>query len=360
MTAPINKKPLDTHGFTAQLAQNQSQEWVQESAKKSKDTEKTSGTKKSENIGHNKGVESLSDATSSASSSGLDFIQGSKPQLSPLTMLEQAAIKDPETMMLIIADTQGQLQQKGIEGATQEINANTLKGKQQRAERQEKLEERAQKMIEAQDAAAKAGIFGKIAGAFGISGGVLSMVVGGLLCATPFFGVGMNMVAGGALMTAASTVQTASPEAYQEILKGMSIISRELLKAAGVSEEDADMIGTTIVQAVITLTTAVLLGPVGGITAGVGGGMLSGGAQVGMAASNMVSAKHKQEADKLQADSEEFTKMLANNSIDQETTRKFMKALMDIQQESLDTIMDALTGIQDSKKQVISNLNTTI
>lgn len=299
------------------------------------------------------GVEKIS--TAEALPTGvLEAVAYSKPSLSKLSPVEQAFLKDPENMMLYVGEMQTKLMQKGIVGAQGEIESNMRKSKIQREIKQDKLEEQADELRKAQEAQKKAGVFGKLAGAFGISGGLLATIAGvGLIC-TP---LGPLMIAGGVTMMAASTVQTASPETYQKFLEYASLPISLALEGMGMSKEDAKTAGIVVAQFALSLSIASNLGPIGSIAAGVGGGVASGGAQIGMAASNIKVAGHQREADELKAEAEKFVKLLALNKMDEETIRKFMKTMMDNINSILDTVMGTLQDAQASKQTIVNNLN---
>ncbi len=300
------------------------------------------------------GLETISTASGAMPGGVLEAVAESKPVLNSLGPIEQAFLKDPESMMLYIGDMQTKLLQKSIVGAQGEIESNIHRSKVQRAIKQEKLEEQADELRKAQEAAKKAGVFGKLAGAFGISGGLLATIAGvGLLC-TP---LGPLMIAGGVTMMVSSTVQTASPETYQKFLEYASLPVSLALQSMGMSENDAKMVGIASAQFCLSLSIASNLGPIGSLVAGVGGGVASGAAQVGMAASDIKVAGHQRAADELRAEAEKFVKLLALNKMDEETIRKFMKTMMDNINTILDTVMSTLQDAQASKQTIVNNLN---
>ncbi len=305
-------------------------------------------------LGSNVGVATISTASGALPEGVFEAVAESKPALNSLSPLEYAFVKDPENMMLYVGDMQIKLLQKGIVGAQGEIENNIHRSKVQRAIKQEKLEEQADELRKAQEAAKKAGVFGKLAGAFGISGGLLATIAGVGLIGTP---LGPLMIAGGVTMMASSTVQTASPETYQKFLEYASLPVSLALQGMGMSESDAKMVGIASAQFCLSLSIASNLGPVGSLIAGVGGGVASGAAQVGMAASDIKAAGHQRAADELKAESEKFSKILALNKMDEETIRKFMKTMMDDINTILDTVMGTLQDTQASKQTIVNNLN---
>ncbi len=358
----MDKHPVSSGDVKQALAYKQNASWVsQEHDKLNSAGGKENVKKASSDLNSQLGISAISNASSTVSQGVLDALATSKPRLNELGHLEKAAIQDPEAMMLYIGSTQTKLQQKSILSASNELKNIASKNTQTRAIRQDKLEERADEMRKAQEAAKKAGFFGKLAGAFGISGGVLTVFAGVLLTATPtpFAVFGPGMIAAGSAMAVSATVQTASPETYQKVLELASYPLSLALQGAGMSEEQSKMAGMAASQLCLSGLIAGYIGPVGAITASVGGGVMSGVSQVGMAASDIKVAKHQEAADELRAKAEEFSKMLALNQINEENTRKFMKTMMDNVQAVLDTVMSALQDTQASKKSIVDNFNQT-
>lgn len=358
----MDHKPLSSADLNKTLAYQQNKSWIsQEHEKLGAAAGKENVKKASDDLSSHVGISSITNASSTVSQGVLDILATSKPKLNDLSHLEKAALQDPEAMMLYIGSTQTKLQQKSILSASNELKNIASKNTQTRAIRQEKLEERADEMREAQEAAKKAGFFGKLAGAFGISGGVLTVLVGTALMftPTPFAVFGPGMIMAGTAMTAAATVQTASPETYQKALELAAYPLSLALQGAGMSEEQSKMVGMAASQLCLSGLIAGYIGPIGGITASVGGGVMSGVSQVGMAASDIKVAKHQEAADKLRAKAEEFSKMLTLNQINEENTRKFMKTMMDNVQAVLDTVMGALQDTQASKQSIVHNFNQT-
>lgn len=358
----MSNNPIGSSDLNKTLAYNQNSNWIsQEHEKLSAAGSKENGKKAANDLNTQLGISSISNTSSGVNQSVLDALATSKPRLNELGHLEKAAIQDPEAMMLYIGSTQTKLQQKSILSASNDLKNTMQKNKQTRAIRQEKLEERADEMRKAQEAAKKAGFFGKLAGAFGISGGVLTVFMGALLMATPtpFAVFGPGMIAAGLAMAASSTLQMASPETYQKVLELAAYPLTLALQGAGMSEEQSKMAGMAAAQLCLSGLIAGYIGPIGAVTASVGGGVMSGAAQVGMAASDIKVAKHQHAADELRAKAEEFSKMLALNQIDEENTRKFMKTMMDNVQAVLDTVMSALQDTQASKQSIVHNFNQT-
>ncbi len=304
------------------------------------------------------GIATISTASGNLPTGVSQAVADSKPSLSKLSSLEQAFLKDPESMMLYVGEMQTKLMQKGIVGAQGEIESNMRKSKIQREIKQDKLEEQADELRKAQEAQKKAGVFGKLAGAFGITGGALATALG-VVCTMTGLGapIGIAMMGAGVAMMASSSIQTASPETYQKILEYSSFHIRVLLEGMGMSENDAKMAGMAMAQFGFSLWVAGGLGPAGSMVASIGGGVASGAAQVGMAASDIKAAGHQRAADELKAESEKFSKILALNKMDEETIRKFMKTMMDDINTILDTVMSTLQDTQASKQTIVNNLN---
>ena len=302
-------------------------------------------------LGKDIGVATISTTSGALPRGILEAVAESKPTLSILSPLEQAFLKDPENMMLYVGDMQTKLMQKSIVGAQGEIESNMNKSKVQRAIKQEKLEEQADELRKAQEAQKKAGVFG-------ITGGALATALGAVCTMTGIGApIGLAMMGAGIAMMTAAAVQTASPETYQKILEYASIHISIVLQGMGMSENDAKMIGMAMAQFGFSLWVAGGLGPAGSIAAGIGGGVASGAAQVGMAASDIKAAGHQREADELRAEAEKFVKLLALNKMDEETIRKFMKTMMDNINTVLDAVMSTLQDTQASKQNIVSNLN---
>lgn len=236
-----NQKPMDSASFTKKLADNQAQEFVQSAAKK---PQSAAATQKSQTtIGGENAISSVTSTTTSAidSLTGVGTgVDATKPEIIPPGGVGASLFKDPEAVMLLVGDTQTKLSQKSIVGASQEIDTNLLKNKQQRAFRQEKLTERADEMREAQEAAKKAGVFGKL----GIAGTVLTTVGSiALACVCPPLGA-VAAVGGAALTVGAKVgqgvteIDAAGHQQEADMLKADSEKMTKALKMGALYDEE--------------------------------------------------------------------------------------------------------------------------